>query len=513
MIGRWIWLVTACAVCLAASGFSKDAAHVAEAYRAALELRSPERPELELYDAIGEIAQNPSDTSAWVVVQSLREQITDDPVLKPILAALILLNRAAEGDLAAYREQAAALRENTRNATLLRLVDVSDCLVVCPVCRGGTVCGTCKGTLKCPACRGRGVQARRSASAFSERSRGLNSSLSFNGGTTLRLRCSACSGTGKCPVCGGIRQVCDTCRNTGKVPSPEQMQERIKQLAKMTEKHLSVTLKDALTAREQTRLLAADLQRLQGVSDPVQALAWLNALPVERQQAAQWSQVAVIREELTAWQAARAENSAQKQAQRASLRTAVAQAQRMQNPLSGMTALLNVFSEYASCDALPEAQTAFEGLFAAAKTQRSQQEASLRQRLGAIRTLSQPKDRLTQVQRLLSEWPEETVPAALTAYAKTSQRADLRRFLEAEGLAAIRAELELLRKQAEAAEQEAASGANWWVFAGGGLLGLLVLYAGWTLLQGMIEQRREAKRKQQQREAIEKIRNTFSHRH
>ncbi len=479
--------------------------------RAALEVAFPETSELLLHDALGRLRKSPDATADLEAVRAAAAA-RKDPALAPILDTMTLLARAADEDLEGYRTGLARLRAATDNARLLALADVSGALTACPACSGREPCATCKGGLKCPTCNGRGFALRRTEASSLATSKSL-------GGTSLgasgqrRLRCTVCKGTGKCPACGGIRKHCATCRDSGRVPDPAKVGERIAQLAGMAQEHTAETQKMALDARAQTALLREDLLRVQGqLGDPTAALATLKALPAERVVAAQWSHVSTVRADLEALVRERNEHSAEKVAARAAVRAAVGQAQRAQDPLQGMALLVPLFGTYADCDALPEAKTAFDGLLSAARTRLDAQIEALEDRIAAIGALTLPADRVAQADACLADWPEVTLPKALRDHARAEGLEALLRLGKDSRLETLRTRLETVRAAAAKAQAEAEAKPAWWVWAGVGVGALMALYVLWSLIQGALERRAEAARKARQRAAMESVRNTFSHR-
>ena len=208
----------------------------------------------------------------------------------------------------------------------------------------------------------------------------------------------------------------------------------------------------------------------------------------------------------------REDQSAEKESQRAALRNAIKAAQQKEDPLQGLTALIPLFEEYADCDALPEAKTAFDGLLATAQSNLRLRNEALSDRINALASLSTPADRLVQAQALLRDWPEDDIPAALADYAKANRTPALDRLLKDKTLDTLHARAERIRREAEQTQAEAEEKPDWWIWAGAGVGGLIVLYALWSIIAGALERRAEAKRKAANRAAIDSIRNTFAHR-
>lgn len=485
-------------------------------YDAALGVTFPETPALDLRDALLRLRAKPDSTLDFEAVVRFAGVEGIAPALAPAFSALEALNAAASQDLSGYRAALARLKGQTQDARILRAADVSDALVVCRECRGDLRCRVCGGTGKCPDCKGRGYSARRARSADllgSGDARKLGgASLRSGGSAGGRLRCSDCGGTGKCPECQGVPKRCPVCGTSGKVPDPERARERLARLAGQAADHLGTTLADTLAAREQTELLAADLRKARGIADPKAALDFLAGLPAERVKAAQWSQFGLVRADLEAMVRQHADQSAEREAERAALRAAVKAAQRKEDPMQGLVVLLEVFETYADCDALPEAKTAFDGLVAAAQGNLRLRNEALSDRINALSSLSVPADRLAQAQACLRDWPEEDVPKALVAYAKANRNDALERLLKDTTLDTLRARVERVRREAEQAQAEAEAKPAWWVWAAAGVGGLVVLYALWSVVAGVLERRAEAKRKAANRAAIDSIRNTFAHR-
>lgn len=483
-----------------------------EDFRSALEVVYPETPELRLHDALGRLRERP-DVVADVEAVRVAAEAREDPSLAPVLDTLLLLTRATGGDFEGYRAGLAALRKTTDNASLLSLADLTDVLGPCPVCAQEVPCRACGGALRCSACKGRGHVVRPPVGGVGGRSASTSlGGASLTSSVSQRLRCAACKGSGKCPACGGARRFCATCRNSRKVPVPAKVNARVARLAGMAQEHTAVSFKAALEAREQTALLSEDLRKAQALPDPAAALSLLVGVPAERMKAAQWSHVAAIRADLEAIAREREANSAEKIAARAAVRAAVAQARRAQDPLEGMALLIPLFAEQADCDALPEARAAFDGLLDAARARQVAQAEALEARVSSIGALTLPADRVAQADACLSDWPNLTLPKVLRAYAKDEGVEALLRLERESRLETLRIRLETLRAAAAKAQAEAEAKPAWWIWAVGGAAALIVLYAVWSFVSGVLERRAEAARKARQRAAIESIRSTFSHR-
>ncbi|MGN0886683.1 MAG: hypothetical protein ACI4RT_06760 [Candidatus Spyradenecus sp.] len=495
---RFVLALVTCLVALAA-----PATPLSELYREAAALQLPASSRLAAYDAATALAVKPDASADWATLQQTLEAGTLPENGALLAETLLALNAAAEGDLERYKARAIALKAKTTSATLRKAVDVTDLLAPCPECGGKATCTTCKGSLKCTTCKGRGT--------FTKSTSG-GSSLSLN--TTQKVRCAACKGSGKCSVCQGRALSCKHCNGNGKVPNVELVLARIAQLAGQLQAHLATQFKEDLTAREQSTLLAGELKQAQAIPDPAEALAFLNTLPPERVAAIQWSCVGALRANLEATLAEARERAAAKANQRAELRAEIAQAQRAATPLKGMVALLPLFEKYAQCDALPELHTAFDGLFAAAKSQRRLQREGLEERVAALgRLQAQPALLLDQANALLADWPEADAPKPLRDYAKQAGRTDLSAFLDERPFENARTNLERARQKAERLQAEADSaGPAWWIWAGAGLGGLFVLYVLYAAINSFLAQKAERERQARQRAALESVRATMARR-
>ncbi len=230
--------------------------------------------------------------------------------------------------------------------------------------------------------------------------------------------------------------------------------------------------------------------------------------------AIQWSSVGALRAILEATLTEARERTAAQANQRAELRAAIAQAQRADTPLKGMVALLPLFEKYAQCDALPELHTAFDGLFAAAKSQRHLQREGLEERVAALgRLQTQPALLIDQANALLADWPEADAPKPLRDYAKQAGRADLTAFLSERPFDDARANLERARQKAERLQAEAeATKSAWWIWAGTGLGGLFVLYVLYAAINNLLARKAERERQARQRAALESVRATMARR-
>lgn len=471
-------------------------------YREAAALPLPTSPRLEAYDAATALATKPDASADWATLQQALEGNTLPPNGALLAETLLALNAAADGDLERYKARAIALKAKTTSATLRKAVDLTDLLVPCPACGGKVTCSTCKGTQQCATCKGRGTFIKNSSG-------GKTLSL----GTTQRVRCTTCSGSGKCPACKGRPATCKHCNGGGKMPDAEQLSARIAQLAGQLQAHLATQFKDDLTAREQSALLAGELKQAQAIPDPTEALAFLNALPPERVAAIQWSSVGALRANLEATLAEARERSAAQANQRAALRGAIAQAQRAADPLQGMIQLLPCFEQFASCDALPELRTAFDGLLASAKAQRRLQQEALEAQVGALARLqAQPALLLDQANALLADWPEAAAPKALRDYAQRANHTELTAFLKANPFDSLRADLERWRQKAERLQTEAEAGPAWWIWAGIGVGGLFLLYLLYAAISTVLARKAERERQARQRAALESIRSTMARR-
>lgn len=495
---RLVLALVACLVVLAA-----PATPLSECYREAAALQLPASPRLAAYDAATALAAKPDASADWTTLQQALEAGTLPENGALLAETLLALNAAAEGDLERYKARAITLKAKTTSATLRKAVDVTDLLASCPACGGKATCATCKGTFKCAPCKGRGTLTKSTSSG---------KALSLD--TPKRVRCAACAGSGKCPACQGRPINCKYCNGSGKVPNVELVLARIAQLAGQLQAHLATQFKEDLTAREQSSLLAGELKQAQNLSDPAEALAFLNALPPERVAAIQWSCVGALRAELEAIVSKARELAAAQDNARAELRAEIAQAQRADTPLKGMVALLPLFEKYAQCDALPELHTAFDGLFAAAKSQRRLQREGLEARVAALgRLQTQPALLIDQANALLADWPEADAPKPLRDYAKQTGRADLTAFLSERPFDDARANLERARQKAERLQAETTSaGPAWWIWAGAGLGGLFALYLLYAAINNLLARKAERERQARQRAALESVRATMARR-
>ncbi len=517
-------LIALCAALPLCANAPAGATRLQSDFTAAIETEYPESPDLALYDALIRLRDKPDSS---IDLQTVRDSAAkrDDAELLPFLHAMITLNAAAEGDLSLYLRGVERVKGETEDPALLKAIDFSGATVVCPECRGDLKCDRCRGSLKCPDCSGRGFTIRRPSGGVSSsggllgddsRSLGESSLRSSSSSGRLRVKCKTCDGTGRCPECDGKPIACGVCNSSGKVPNPKLAKTRVGELASLTASHLDKTLTDQLTARQQTALLKADLQKARGLGDPKETLDFLSQLPPERAKAAQWSHVVPIRLDLEAIIAVREANDSTKVRARAELRATVKRAQTLQDPLQGLAELIPLFDRYADCDALPEAQTAFEGLLATAQRDARQRQKTISDRIAAIGALQTPVERLSQAEALLDEWPKIEIPEALRTYAKDKRNTALTTLIEDDSLDDLHARLKSIRSEAktavQAAEAEAEKGVAWWVWVAIGLGALLVLYVLLSTVQGIFARRAEAERKARQRAALENIRNTMAHR-
>ena len=258
--------------------------------------------------------------------------------------------------------------------------------------------------------------------------------------------------------------------------------------------------------------MAEDLRKAQALPDPEEALTFLAALPPERVHAAQWAHVGTLRTLLEAQVAERTQADAGKQTARAELRAAIARAQRAETPLRGMAELIEAFETFATCDALPEAQTAFEGLFQSAKQQQRTRQEALEERLEAIGRLRSPEDVVAQTEACLADLPAWNPPAALKRYAASAGRQDLKAFLETDAFANLRERLGKLRDKALVQGQSGPGRMSWRAWALGALGGLILLYGAYAAITGALSARAERARVAKQRAALENIRNTMARR-
>ena len=500
---------------LAGRAASDAAARLAADYRAALEIACPETPELALHDALGRLCAKPDDLGDLDTVRASLDGVKDE-TLHALLQGMLVLGLARDGLLERYFAEYAAFRDATANPQLVKAADVSSTLVVCPECGGENRCGACGGSLKCQACKGKGYTLRRPAavgtsSSSSSSSRTLSASLS-TAPASQKQSCTACRGSGKCPSCKGVQKICRTCLNKGKSPDAAKVTARLGKVAESAHARSATLLAEALSAREQTALLAADLRKIQAISDPGAALKALEALPEERITAVQWSQVVTLKTDLAAIVQEREETSSAKQAERQALRAAIAQAQRAADPLAGMEQLLPLFDRYAACDALPEVQTALDGLLASLRTQQEARVEALERRIASIGGLMRPEDRLSQAEDCLAHWPELELSKTLREAAKTDRLAGLAKLTQDSRLETLRSRVEGLRTTADRAVEEKNANPAWWIWAIAGGGGLLAVYALYAAIRNMAERRAEAARLARQRAAIDNIRSTFSHR-
>lgn len=480
--------------------------------REALTLTFPNNTQLSAYDALGRLATDLSTSTDWACVFAAQEEGLLDRTQSQGVDTLKVLLHAYNFDRAGYTTALAAFQKSSASATFRKLADTQDLLEPCPTCKGSLRCPTCKGALKCPACKGSGTTLRRPKAG----SKGLGADFSLNSSSanSMRIPCPTCKGSAKCPTCKGRKNHCETCGNTGKVPNQARLNERMSRLVKQLQENLATQWQADLSAREQTARLAEDLRHLQGLSRPEEALAYLNTLPPERTAAVQWAQIGPLRAALEATIAEATENSTQKQTQRANLRAAIARAQQRHDPLQGLTELVPLFTQYADCDALPEAQTAFDGLLSAAQRQQVLQVEALQARIQTLANLKDPAEQLDQAERCLAEWPAHEVPPALLAFARQTGHETLLRCLTQDAFGDARQQLDACMEKAQAALQKAQNaGLAWWVWAIIAIAALLGLYVLWATIASLAAKRAETARQARQKAALANIRKTFSRHH
>lgn len=497
---------------------AQGSADLSDAYARAFAVKYEPSAEMGLLDALSRLREKPEDKIAYETVRTMATR-TSDMALRPTLGAMVVLNAAADQNLAAYKAGIEHLRDAGVGEETLREADVSDILVTCTACRGGGErCRACGGSGRCDACAGRGYVSRRGAEASFGSGRdsrtlgGGSLRASAGRGGSLRVACGECGGTGRCPRCKGVAKRCPTCQNSGKIPDAKKARARFQALANRASEHLAETLKDELAARDQTALLEADLRKARGLADPKAAYDFLSSLPDARTQAVQWEQAAAIRVDLEALVKAREADNAEKEAERRALRSAVAQAQRGEDPVKGLLAILPLFDEYATCDALPEAKTAFDGLVVTERNRRKLLADGLNDRLAVIESIDDPTAKIAAIDAMLADWPEVSLPTALADYAKANRDAALGRLVSDKTFDRIRTRAEGIRTVAAAAQAEEKAGPAWWVWAACGLGGLIVVYGLYAMISGALAARAEAARKAKERAAIDSIRNTFAHR-
>ncbi len=470
-------------------------------YDAALSLSVPETAELQLYDALMRLQEDAHNLGDLEVALSARTAESTPATVRTALEVIAVLQSAVAGDIKGYKTSYAQLQKTTTNAKMLAVADVTELLETCSSCNGKLRCTRCAGAMTCTTCKGRGkVRSAKSATA------------SIRLDTPSLVSCSVCSGSGRCPTCKGAAKQCSQCQNSGKLPDEERVYARIQHFAGQLAEHLAKLYSDQLVAREQTTLLAEDLRKAQGCSNPSTALEMLTALPEARIQAVQWSHVVSLKAQLEAMIKDTTENSAQRQAQRRALRLEVQAAQRHPDVLKGMAQLLQVMEKYAECDALPEVKTAFDGLVVTYRQSLQQQIDDLQARKHAILLLQNPLDKIAQLEVLIASIESPEIPKALLTYAKQSH-AELHDILKDRRLEDLRddllAQLALAQAQQKALEE---SGIAWWVWA---IIGVGVLLVGYLLvasIQGAMARRAEAARQARERAALDSIRSTFSHR-
>lgn len=483
-------------------------------YDAALEIVHVPGETLKLRDALDRLQADPADLVSLEAVTAAAARDGEDAALQAVLRSVTALTAAAAGETARYRETVAQVRSLSANAQLLNLLDLSGILVPCTVCAGNLRCGDCRGTGKCPVCKGRKfVQEKRSASTASRST--LSSSLSVS--SPARKRCAACTASGVCRTCRGKPKTCPACSSTGRMPDPEQIAVRVSQLARHACTHLEATLQDELAARTQSAAVADALQQAKPLAEPEEALAVLTALPAEAVAAVQWSQVEALKVKLQTMIAEAEDASAEKEAQRRELRAAIAEAQRLSDPVKGMEKLL-LLPEEKPWDAAVlsgvggELKTAFDGLLSAARKQQELELEHAQSRVETAEALPDPQTRYTQAGAVLDDLPGVPESKLLTAHAKETGRTELARLFSDTRIADLRLRLERLRTQAGTELAEAEKGTPWWVWAAVGGGALVLLLAVVSIVQSVCAKRAEAERKARQRAAIESIRRTFAHR-
>ncbi|MEG2062062.1 MAG: hypothetical protein RR007_00105 [Kiritimatiellia bacterium] len=484
----------------AVSGVTVEEEKLAADITKALSIQFQPSAELKLHDTFVRLS---SETATITDLEFLRTyeatSAKKDPRLTPFLTAIELLRLALSNHLEEYKTGLLQFRKTCHVATFTQLADVSDALIVCPTCNGNLSCSLCRGSLKCALCKGRGRILRKTA----------GNSLAKGG----RTACEACNGTGKCPECKGLRKTCNACHNSGKTPNTIELHARIMTLAKNAAAHTATTLKSEIDARTQTAALAEQLRALQALRDPTEALTLLQNLPKEITTAAMWSEIALVRADLETIQKQQSDNSAEKVAARETLRSAIRDAQRNTDPLAGLLALIKSMQTSADCDVLPEAQTAFDGILSAAQLKLNVLVEGCETQVSAIKSLTDSTVRLAQIEQVLANWPEWSLPKGLISYRKDHDTPELKKLCNDTRLSDLREQLVTLQSATSVQVQEQETQKpNWWVWALIGTGAFVAIYFFGSLFSNLAARKAEAAKKARQQAALDSIRKTFSHR-
>lgn len=478
---------------------------LSEAYQEAQRMTYVTPPEVVLYDAVSELKKDPT-RYAPVAIAHTQLQSTAVDGIADVFDVMEMLYEAQRGDLETYQERFKTFRSRARNAKLLKVADISDLQERCNDCTNGfLVCKTCKGTLKCTECRGRGKVSRLTKSSGKKL-----------GGDSMQVECPTCKGAKVCQECGGERTPCKTCKGTGKRLETEKIRNRIVSLATYTERKLAQMVESDLAAREQSAQLAKDVLHTRSLNT-ADALAYLEALPPERQSAAQWSQVEVLKGEMRKRLEALSTERIEAENATRNLRQVVATAQEQKNPLQGIDMLLPAMTTYAASDALPEAETALKGMVAAFRTQEQAAYTALDTRVRDLRMLQSPVERADSAQRILSSWPAEKDLSKYNGVTIGGEPLELVDKNQTKALEKLRNEVESIRRNAIAeqeqqVEEESQDLSGYWLYGGIGVGAVVLLYILGSLWHAMRERQKEAERKAREQAVRNSIRSTFSHR-
>ena len=115
---------------------AQGSADLADAYARAFAVKYEPSAEMGLLDALSRLREKPEDKIAYETVRTMATR-TSDTALRPTLGAMVVLNAAADQNLAAYKAGIEHLRDAGVGEETLREADVSDILVTCTACRGG----------------------------------------------------------------------------------------------------------------------------------------------------------------------------------------------------------------------------------------------------------------------------------------------------------------------------------------------------------------------------------------
>jgi hypothetical protein len=477
-----------------------------------VEIEGMRYPELGIHDILERVANTPDIENSigdlLLLSQVDAEADALDATLIPYFHAYKLLYVALTQPIENYLVELKAYKRTKPSANFLKVADVENLLENCDKCP--PPCATCNGTKKCTSCKGRGKITERATSAL---------------GSSTQRKCSTCAGSGRCKSCQKSPDVCSTCKGRKRVINEALLYDRILAFVKRAHNQSAILLAEPLKVREQTKLLAADIRKINSSTfsstDPERVLEVLDALPPERQMARTWNYVSPLREVAIQMRDEKAFMSPEKVRMRDEIKSAIENAHLKTSAEASLECLLTPMERCKASEQYEMLETVYAGYVKQWQRERTAQVDELQTRFETIKEIPSADERCRKLELFLKEcklpdvaYRVKTAPMYEDLKATDEAMLQAASTLQTKVKTALeQADAERIEAEKEAQPDEPVETSKWWLWPViiGGVIA--ILYFAFSVIQTVNENKKKRAKEAQRQATLASIRSTFARSH